>query len=469
LRDYQQKCIEDWFSAGCRGTFALATGTGKTVIALAASRRFAEEHARNGESTLVLVVVPTKDLAEQWQRNARKFNFPTTICNSDSPGWPDKLNTAISGLQGSEPGVWCAIVTADTMAGDRWEPLSVGIHRLEGNLLVVGDEMHSLGTHRRLRCLPSRDGSSVGRIGLSATPRRHKDEEGTEDLLEYFGDVLATIDIAEAIRLGALVPYSYNPIVVHLSDDEQEEFDRLSGEIGKAWRSCAGDEEKFYRIAGQYLGERCKLQSHAEAKTQKGLNLVKEDRVRGYQILYTGEGAHPLTGKIQMNYFVGELRKAEISANKYDYQTSAEQRRINLDMFRNGDLDVLVAMKCLDEGIDIPEARRGVILASTQNPRQFVQRRGRLLRTAPGKQRAELVDVLCLPARPLDRASYAYRAERNLVAREMTRALELAEAATNGKYAPPEALTEVLAAYDLIELTENYGSSSYLMPTAGMD
>ena len=468
LRDYQQECVNDWFKASCRGTFALATGTGKTVIALTAARRFAEEHAQNGESTLVLVVVPTKDLAGQWQRNARSFGFPTTICNSDATGWPNKLKTAISGLQGSDPGVWCTIVTADTMAGNRWEPLSADIEALDGNLLVVGDEMHSLGTRRRLDCLPTRAGPSVGRIGLSATPRRHNDEVGTEELLEYFGDVLACIDISEAIRLGALTPYIYNPVIVRLGHDEQEEFDRLSREIGKAWQSSAGDNEKFYRVAGRHLRERSSLQSHAEEKTQQGLELVKAGRSRGYQILYTGEGAHPLTGTVQIDHFVAEFRKAGMSANRYDYRTSANQRRMNLDMFRSGDLDVLVAMKCLDEGIDIPEARRGVILASTQNPRQFVQRRGRLLRIAPGKERAELVDVLCLPSRPLDRASEAYRSERNLVAREMTRALELAEAATNGKYAPPEALTEILAAYDLIELTENYGSGTCWMPTAGL-
>ena len=469
LRDYQQKCVDDWFKASCRGTFALATGTGKTVIALSAARRFAEETAQNGESTLVLVVVPTKDLAGQWQRNARSFNFQTTICNSDDSGWPNKLKTAISGLQGSEPGVWCAIVTADTMAGNRWGPASANIDALDGNLLVVGDEMHSLGTRRRLDCLPSRDGPSIGRIGLSATPRRHNDEDGTEELLEYFGDVLARIDITEAIRLGALTPYTYNPVIVHLGNDEQEEFDRLSREIGKAWQTSAGDDEKFYQIAGRYLSERSKLQSHAEEKTQKGLELVKAGRARGYQILYTGEGIHPLTGSSQMNYIVRELRKAGMSANKYDYQTSPEQRRMNLNMFRSGDLDVLVAMKCLDEGIDIPEARRGVILASTQNPRQFVQRRGRLLRTSPGKESADLVDVLCLPARQPDRASTAYRSERSLVAREMTRALELAEAASNGRSAPPEALYEVITTYDLIELTENYGEGPGWMPTAGLD
>ena len=469
LRDYQQKCIDDWFQAGCRGTLALATGTGKTVIALAAARRFAEENYQNGESTLVLVIVPTKDLAGQWQQNARSFQFQTTICNSDAPGWPDKLKTAISGLQGSEPGVWCAIVTADTMAGNRWEHLSANIDALGGNLLVIGDEMHSLGTQRRLGCLPARDGPSVGRIGLSATPRRHNDEEGTEELLNYFGDVLASIDIAEAIQLGALTPYTYNPAIVRLSFDEQEEFDRLSREIGRAWQSSAGDSEKFYRIAGRYLSKRSQLLSHAEEKTQKGLELVKTGRAHKFQILYTGEGAHPLTGTVQIDYFVAEFRNAGMSANKYDYKTSADQRRMNLDMFRSGDLDVLVAMKCLDEGIDIPEARRGIILASTQNPRQFVQRRGRLLRNASGKESAELVDVLCLPVRPLDRASEAYRSERNLVAREMTRALELAEAATNGKYAPPEALTEIMAAYDLIELTENYGSGASWMPPAGTE
>ncbi|MCY3635521.1 MAG: DEAD/DEAH box helicase family protein [bacterium] len=469
LRDYQQACVNDWFQAGCRGTFALATGTGKTVIALTAARRFAEEHAQNGESTLVLVVVPTKDLAGQWQRNARSFKFPTTICNSDKPGWPDKLKIAISGLQGSEPGVWCAIVTADTMTGNRWKSLSAGIDTLDGNLLVIGDEMHSLGTRRRLDSLPARDDPFVGRIGLSATPRRHNDEGGTEELLDYFGDVLASIDIADAIRLGALTPYTYNPVIARLNSDEQGEFERLSREIGKAWQSSSGDTEKFYRMAGPQLNERTRLLSHAEEKTRKGLELIKAEKTRGYQILYTGEGTHPLTGVAQIDYFVKELRRAKLSVNKYDYRTSVDQRRMNLKMFRRGSLDVLVAMKCLDEGIDIPEARRGVILASTQNPRQFVQRRGRLLRTAPGKEEAELVDVLCLPARQPDRASAAYRSERALVAREMTRALELAEAASNGKSVPPEALIEVMTAYDLIELTEDYGSGTGWMPTAGLE
>ena len=469
LRDYQQTCVDDWFQAGCRGTFALATGTGKTVIALAAALRFAEEHARNGESTLVLIVVPTKDLAEQWQRNARSFGFQTTICNSGKPDWPNDLQLAISGLQGSEPGAWCAIVTADTITGDRWKRLSGRIESLYGNLLVVGDEMHSLGTRRRLSGLPNRGGPSDGRIGLSATPRRHNDEGGTEELLDYFGTIVARIDIAEAIQLGALTPYIYNPVVVRLDEDEQEKFDELSREIGKAWQASAGDKEKFYRIAGKHLGDRTRLQSHAKEKTQKGLELVTEKGEAKYQILYVGEGAHPLTAVNQMDYFVEKLRKANMMVNKYDYRTSADQRHMSLDMFRNGDLDVLVAMRCLDEGIDIPEARIGVILASTQNPRQFVQRRGRLLRNAPGKRSAELADVLCLPARRPDRNSAAYLAERNLVARETSRALELAEAATNGKSAPPLALAEVIDAYDLIELMQDYGKGTGFTPAKGLE
>ena len=467
LRQYQQTCIENWFRAGCRGTFALATGVGKTVIALAAARRFAEGHAQSGASTLVVVVVPTKGLAAQWRRNARAFGFSTTICNSTARSWPSQMGLALSGLAGSTPNTQCVIVTADTLTGDKWRNLAAGIESLDASLLVIGDEMHSLGTSRRLARLPVREDSAVGRMGLSATPRRHHDEQGTDSLLEYFGDVLApVIDIAEAIKLGALCPYTYNPVIARLSDGEQARFDRLSKQIGKAWQTAAGDPEKFYRVAGRFLTQRVGLLSHAEEKTTKGLELTMSRSEHGYQIVYTGEGVHPLTGVSQIDFILRELRKAEVLANKFVYQTEDDQRHMNLEMFRRGDLDILVAMRCLDEGIDIPEARRGVILASTQNPRQFVQRRGRLLRNAPGKHSAELVDVLCLPAGQPDRASPAFAAERSLVARELTRALELAEASSNGLLAPPEALTRIMAAYDLTELAADYGDGKSWIPGA---
>ncbi len=465
LREYQESCIDDWF-ADCRGTFALATGVGKTVIGLAAARRFAEERAAAAESTLVLVVVPTTDLADQWRRNAQSFGFPTLVCNSTVRDWRQRLELALSALQGSIPRTQCVVVTADTLTGEKWSPIARTIDVSGFDLVVIGDEMHSLGTKRRLEGLPARDGANVGRMGLSATPRRHNDEEGTQALLDYFGDVLVRIDIAQAITLGALCPYVYEPVVVRLTHDEQDEFDRLSREIGKAWQSSSGDTERFYRLAGPLLTQRVGLQSHAENKTVRGLDLTLAGRTQGYQLLYTGEGVHPITRVSQIDYLVEGLRSEGMSANKFIYLTDADQRNMSLQMFRRGDLDVLVAMKCLDEGIDIPEARRGVILASTQNPRQFVQRRGRLLRTAPGKSHASLVDVLCLPSREPDRNSAAYLAERSLVARELTRALELAEAATNGKYAPPEALTEIMAAYDLMELVADYGENATWVPGA---
>lgn len=465
LRPYQETCIDNWFIASCRGTFSLATGTGKTVIALAAGRRFAEEQAYYGASTLVLVVVPTKSLAEQWKRSAREFGFVTTVCNSTVQNWPSQLELALSGLRGSTPSAQCAIVTADTMSGERWRSKAKEIEAIGTSLFVIGDEMHSLGTKSRLACLPARDSADVARMGLSATPRRHNDEEGTDALLAYFGDVVApVIDIAAAIELGALCRYTYNPIVARLNDAEQVEFDRLSRQIGIALQKADGDSQAFYRLAGRHLTRRNGLLSHAEAKTAEGLAVVKSTADPGYQIVYTGEGVHPLTEVSQINYILGELRRFGVRANKFVYQTESDQRNMNLEMFRSGDLDVLVAMRCLDEGIDIPEARRGVILASTQNPRQFVQRRGRLLRTAPGKSSAELVDILCLPANPPDRGSAAFAAERNLVARELTRALELAEASSNGAFAPPEALTGIMATYDLTELAVDYGDGTSWIP-----
>ena len=466
LRPYQQDCIDLWAAAGHRGTLALATGTGKTAIALSAAQRFAEHHAQAKMSTVVLVVVPTKGLADQWRRNALEFGFEVTVCYSSAPHWRHHAELALSAVQGSRPLVQCLIVTADTMTGTKWDNFANTIASLANGLLVIGDEMHSLGTRRRLACLPDRDDDHVGRIGLSATPRRHNDEQGTAALLDYFGDVLASIDIAEAIRIGALCPYSYTPLVARLNNSEQSEFDRLSKEIGGAWQRARQDIEKFHRIAGTFLTQRVSLLSHAEDKTAKGLSLAKTLGGTRYQIIYTGEGVHPLTQVSQIDYLLEQLRAAEIRADKFVYQTEADQRHTNLNMFRRGDLDVLVAMRCLDEGIDLPEARRGIILASTQNPRQFVQRRGRLLRTAPGKRSAELFDILCLPTSPPEKSSPAYAAERRLVARELTRALELAEAATNGRSAPPQTLASIMDEYDLMNLGAGYGQGATWIPGA---
>lgn len=464
LRPYQQDCIDEWTAAGHRGTFALATGTGKTVIALSAAVAFAEHHASEGRSALVLVVVPTTELAEQWRRNAREFGFKPTVCNSQTPGWKADAELALSALQGSKPRTDCVIVTADTMTGDSWASVDRTIESLACGLVVIGDEMHSLGTRRRLGRLPRRSDSAVGRIGLSATPRRHNDEHGTQQLLAYFGAVLCSIGIAEAIRLKALCPYTYVPVVVRLNSDEQDEYDILSRKIGEAWQTANGDEEEFHRIAGKYLTRRNGLRSHAAEKTDQGLELAAARGSLGYTILYVGEGTHPLTGVNQLAHLLGELNQKGVRANKFVSGTDPDQRRMNLDMFQRGDLDVLVAMRCLDEGVDIPQARRGIILASTQNPRQFVQRRGRLLRTAPDKDDAELVDVLCLPARLPERGSPSWTAERRLVATELTRALELAEASRNSPDAPPPALTNIMAAYDLMELAAGYGDAASWIP-----
>ncbi len=464
LRPYQQECIDKWIAADHRGTFALATGTGKTVIALSAAKVFAEHHAGEGRSVLVLVVVPTTELAEQWRRNAREFGFRPTVCNSQAPGWQSDAELALSALQGSKARADCVIVTADTMTGDSWTSVGRTIESLACGLVVIGDEMHALGTPRRLGRLPRRSDSAVGRIGLSATPRRHNDEQGTRELLSYFGAVLRSIGIAEAIRLKALCPYTYIPVVVHLNGAEQDEYDILSRKIGQAWKAANGDEEEFHRRAGKYLTRRTGLRSHAAEKTAQGLELAAGRGSLGYTILYVGEGAHPLTGVNQLEHLLGELNRKGVRANKFVSGTDPDQRRMNLDMFQRGDLDVLVAMRCLDEGVNIPQARRGVILASTQNPRQFVQRRGRLLRIAPDKDEAELVDVLCLPARQPERGSPSWTAERRLVATELTRALELAEAARNSPDAPPRALTNIMAAYDLMELAAGYGDEASWIP-----
>jgi len=160
-----------------------------------------------------------------------------------------------------------------------------------------------------------------------------------------------------------------------------------------------------------------------------------------------------------MNLVIDLLgNKLGLKVNTYTSETSTDERIIFQRMLREGNLDALVAMRCLDEGIDIPEAKRGIVLASTQNPRQFIQRRGRILRRDDkgGKTHAELFDLLVVPSDVPSREDPAFLSERRLVGREVTRALELASAANNCKMAPPDALVDVLRRYELFDLIADY-------------
>jgi superfamily II DNA or RNA helicase len=437
LRGYQKDAVNAWLSSdpNGRGTFAMATGVGKTITAMVSATRLVGLVDRTNKPLLVLVIVPLVDLVEQWKREAEWFGWRPAVCHGDlKKSERDYLKEVFSGARASTGRrAEMVITTAASLTprensadSDSEHFLQRQLKRHTGFLLVIGDEMHSLGTAQRLAALPK---NATFRLGLSATPKRHGDEEGTQALLDYFGKPVVSIGIKEAIyKYGALVEYDYWPQRIDLTDDELDEYRAVSAKIAGAY--ARGDEE----AAEKFIRQRTRLTQHASGKLTRLRRLMAEDLChRPHQIIYVAEGKNPETETKQLaevdNMLHGEFG---MKVARYYGETDPAERVILQRQLAEGELQALIAMKCLDEGIDIPSVRTGVMMASTQNPRQFVQRRGRLLRPDPasGKTHAEIYDFIVLP---VPDPAGTTDSEKTLVGAELSRAVELADASRNSE------------------------------------
>ena len=446
LHDYQKEAVNAWLRQNGRGIFAMATGTGKTITALATATQASLHAAKNNRPLLILVVVPLIDLVHQWKKTAEWFGFRPVICHGNLRKQErDALKNAFSAVRSAHAlRTEMVITTAGSLTPTSGKEkddhfLQRQLKRHAGSLMVVGDEMHSLGTLDRLAALPSLPTFS---LGLSATPKRHGDELGTEALLEYFGDPVVTISIKEAIyKYKTLVEYDYYPMRISLTPDEAEEYRKLSARIAAAFAS--NDQNAIDTL----IRVRIRLKHHAVNK-QVSLRELMTDGLKDqtHQIIYVAEGRHRDSDLKQLDEVEQMLRNEfNMKVARYYGETSGEQRESLQQSLANGDIQALLAMKCLDEGVDIPSARIGIITASTQNPRQFVQRRGRLLRRDPQNPKSHSIihDFIVLP--PAVEGPNT-ESEKTLVGAELSRSAELADAARN---------REVL--FDIIEWAYHYG------------
>jgi superfamily II DNA or RNA helicase len=246
LHDYQREAINGWLLASGRGVFAMATGTGKTITALASATQAALHAAKSNRPLLVLVVVPLIDLVHQWKSNAIWFGFRPVVCHGNlNKADRDALKECFSNARstfGQRAEMVITTTGSLTPMGEQSSSdhfLQRQLERHTGSILVIGDEMHSLGTVERLEALPK---SPTYTLGLSATPKRHGDEFGTDALLNYFGDPVITINIKDAIyKYKTLVEYDYYPTRIDLTPEEADEYRKLSARIAVAY---ANDDQK---------------------------------------------------------------------------------------------------------------------------------------------------------------------------------------------------------------------------------
>ncbi|MFZ4297290.1 DEAD/DEAH box helicase family protein [Streptomyces cinereoruber] len=433
VRDYQKQAVESWFAAGGRGILRMATGTGKTLTALSAAAQLTRMLQKRDQSLLTVVIAPYQHLVDQWCKEIARFGVQPIRAYESTHSWYGKASSLLDALAlGSAQG-GVVVTTNVTFAAD---PLQSILSRHRGRLLIVADECHNLGAKRLREKLPA---SAAYRLGLSATPERWFDDQGTAALTDYFGDVVFEMGIGDAIRAGALCRYTYMPVLVELDDEEAHLYAEVTERIAKiiAAEGISHDTDDDSPL-GQLLRRRSNILGHARAKLPALRRELVARRNDWYQLLYCAEGRHPLAYESHDPHEPSQLQQAlamvgtelRMPAAPYTAETKRPERQHLLRRFASGtQLQVLLSMKCLDEGVDVPAARTAYLLASSSNPRQFIQRRGRVLRKAPGKEHADIVDFIVVP--PSAVGDLQRETERRMVARELSRVTEFARLADN--------------------------------------
>jgi len=408
LREYQEARVEEWKDRGRRGILSMATGTGKTFTAIAAAQRWIS--TTTDKAHLVVISAPQQHIVQQWVREIEKFTGVRPMSSVDSANWQEDFGNWLlrTSIGTSKNDLWLVATNNAlvTHVADGIRSLSLGGDR---EMLFIGDEAHSLGTSAAMDILEGIRGAFCATLGLTATPHRHFDDEGTSRLLNFFGPELQPYTLANAIGDGWLCPYEYNFQVRELTEDEFDEYKRLT----KDMRPYLFDVEQGLDFATL---ERARVLSDAQCKLDFLAEFLQLGRL-AYVLFYCSP--NHLETVSEQTARAG-YRRAQIT-----YRTKVSDRMSILQGFSQGIYDALVAIQCLDEGVDIPAARIAVFMASTTNPKQYIQRRGRILRQSPGKERATIYDVLVGPS------TAGMQAGGIIFRREFERAQEFARDAIN--------------------------------------
>ena len=443
LRSYQQQAVSNWFKNQGRGTLKMATGSGKTITALAIAHQL---YQQIGLQVLV-IICPFRHLVTQWGRECEKFNLQPILACESIHKWQSKFSYQLARVNTKQQQFLTIITTNETLITPGFKSQ---LKYLPDRTLIIGDEVHNLGAKKRESSLPRNIGL---RLALSATPERHYDEIGTQSILDYFGDILQPeFTLKDAIDCGALVHYLYYPILVELTEAESEQYLKLTRAITrkliyKNHNIPSNSDELDTPDLTPLLMQRARLIGAAANKLVALKTLMAGRLNTSHTLFYCGDGSSNTTQQLTaVTHLLGQ--ELGYRVNTYTSTTSLIDREQLRTQFESGALQGLVAIRCLDEGIDIPAIKHAVILASSTNPRQFIQRRGRILRPDIGKERATLYDMVVLPPE-LDRETLSI--ERNLLKKELLRLIEFADLADNAAAARSQLLT-LQKRYGLMEL-----------------
>jgi superfamily II DNA or RNA helicase len=412
LYPHQKKGLEKWRESGCRGILEHATASGKTITSIAAI----EEHVKGGGNAVILV--PTRILLGQWYDEVTKY-LPRALTGRIGAGYEDTdMLNMMRRRSGSEQFILLSTIRSASSGKTKGMMKRLIDDANAGTLLVV-DECHNIGSEGSAELCSSKP---LKALGLSATPERMGDQEGTNRTFNLLGPTVHKFSLRDALRHDPtlLTPYEYHIKSIKLTKQEQEKYDELKAKISKLYAIWSSSEEP----------ERSQIKGNMEVLIFKARRIVrgasrKLDAMTEILEKHFREGQHWIiycdTNRM-LSQAEKRIRDIGIVPRIYQSEMNSFNRSQTLSSFkREGGL--LLAMKCLDEGVNITCISHGMILSSTTNPREFIQRRGRMLRKSPGKDIAHIFDAFALPNETAENTGFLLS--------ELLRAKELAEDSEN--------------------------------------
>lgn len=433
LYDYQKEAIKNWEANGFRGIYDMATGTGKTYTGLASAVTL---YQKKKGKVAILIVCPYLHLVDQWVEDLHAFQIEAIVGHSDNRQYKRQLKDAIFDFNLGVRETFCFICTNATF---QMKSTQNTLEQLNGEILLMVDEAHNFGATSLRVCLKEQ---YTYRLALSATLDRHGDEEGTKALYDYFGEKCIEYTLKMAIDNGFLTKYEYYPIVTNLTEEEYEKYRDLSYELGKCQIIDKSGKRKLTEKGKKIAIKRSRVVAAAINKCHKLVEIMEDYRDKKHMLVYCGaanlyrEEESAEEDIRQINY-VTELLGTELGMRVARFTSEEDlQTRATLKAeFQEGEnLQALIAIRCLDEGVNIPNIETAFILASSTNPKEYIQRRGRVLRKSKGKEMAVIYDFITLP-RPLEEAygmpQEELEKEMSLVYREYVRMKEFSSLAEN--------------------------------------
>jgi len=431
LWNFQKEAISSWQKSNYAGILSMATGTGKTKTAIGGMI----ELNNSNPSLFVVICGPQNTIIKQWEKDISDIEiFDYSIfADSTNQKWDTELSDLLIDYSSGRVNNCVVYTTYNTLCSNRF--ISILSSKLKKPSLLVCDEVHWAGA----------DTFSKGllqifdfRLGLSATPQRYMDTDGTDTVMNYFGSVCyeyplekALNDINPSTGETFLCPYNYFPMFVELTDDELRDYYELSEKISAQYmkNKRSSDISDYLQ---RLLEKRQLILINANGKFALLNETLDSMGSARYLLVYCSpqqiDSVQDILNfrNIKNHRFTGE----EDINPKNEYGNKSERDFIIYN-FEKGSYSALVAMKCLDEGVNILRAENGIFMASSGNPRQYIQRRGRLLRRHPGKKLVNIYDILVVPYLDEARARKASKVDRKILEKELNRYEEFSNLANN--------------------------------------